>query len=279
MKSAIQSSLVLKPSAPADARRLMLVAAIAASVAACTAGESTSSSGGGPQPPVAAPPAAESPPTPSPVHATASPVTGTVAETMEAASYTYVRMTTPQGEQWAAIPQAKLAVGDTVTIVNPMVIDGFQSPTLKRKFDHILFGTLAGKAPPATAPTGNPHAGLMAGATATPELPPGPPVPRATGSNAHTIAEVFASKATLKDKPVTLRGRVTKYNASILGKNWLHLEDGSVKPPAEGTIVVTSGATATLGEVVVVQGVVRADKDFGAGYAYPVMIEDATIAR
>ena len=178
-------------------------------------------------------------------------------------------------------PQAKLAVGDTVTIVNPMVIDGFQSPTLKRKFDHILFGTLAGKGPPPAA-TGNPHAGMPGMGGTGAELAAGPAVPRATGANAHTVAEVLAGRATLKDKPVTLRGRVTKYNGAILGKNWLHVEDGSVKAAGDPTVVVTTAAAAApvaVGDVVVVQGVVRTDKDFGAGYSYPVMIEDATVTK
>jgi hypothetical protein len=248
-------------------------------VAACTTGEAASSSGG-PEPSVTASAAPGLDPSlaPAPVHATHAPVTGTVAETMDAASYTYVRLTTPQGDQWAAIPQAKLAVGDTVTIVNPMVMDAFQSPSLKRTFDHILFGTLAGKAPP-PAPSGDPHAGMLPGALASSGPPPGSPVPKATGPNAHTIAEVLAAKATLKDKPVTVRGRVTKYNAAILGKNWLHLDDGSGKAPDDGTIVVTTGATANVGDVVVVQGVVRTDKDFGAGYSYAVMIEEATVTK
>jgi hypothetical protein len=222
---------------------------------------------------------------PSPVHGTTAPVSGTVAETMEAASYTYVRLTSArgdtQGAEWAAIPHAQLAVGDAVTIVNPMVIDGFESPTLKRKFDHILFGTLAGQGAPA-AHTADPHAGMVSGmgGRVTPDLPPGPPVARATGPNAHTIAEVLAGKPSLKDKTITLRGRVTKYNGGILGKNWIHLEDGSVKPPAaDRTILATSTATANVGDVIVLTGVVRTDKDFGAGYAYPVMIEDATITK
>jgi hypothetical protein len=241
-----------------------------AAVTACSKGEPAPSGAPEPSATAAAPPAAASAALP----AATAPVTGTVAETMDAASYTYVRLTTPQGDQWAAVPQTKLAVGDKITIVNPMAMEGFESPTLKRKFDRILFGTLGTEG---AAPGGNPHAGLMPGAA--PEPPAGPPVPRATGANAHTIAEVLAGKATLKDKPVTVRGRVTKYNAAILGKNWLHVEDGSVKTPGDTTLVVTSSAAAAVGDVIVVTGVVRTDKDFGAGYSYPVMIEDATITK
>ena len=64
-----------------------------------------------------------------------------------------------------------------------------------------------------------------------------------------------------------------------MGKNWLHLDDGSVKGASDPTIAVTSADTASVGDVVVVQGIVHTDKDFGAGYAYPVMIEEATITK
>jgi hypothetical protein len=259
----------------------LLTSLFAASLsAACAKGDPPSSSALAPEAVAqAAEPGSLAATPDSPVHRTAAPVTGTVSETMEAASYTYVRLTTSDGDKWAAIPQAKLAVGDRATIVNPMVIDGFESPTMHRRFDQILFGTLAGQST-APASSANPHAGMSgASGIVSPESPPGAPVPRATGANAHTIAEILAGKATLRDKPVTLRGRVTKYNGGILGKNWIHLEDGSVKPGSDRTILATSAATASPGDVVVVQGVLRTDKDFGAGYAYPVMLEDATISK
>ncbi|HQQ79032.1 MAG TPA: nucleotide-binding protein, partial [Thermoanaerobaculia bacterium] len=70
-------------------------------------------------------------------------VSGTVLETMDAAEYTYMRLKTATGETWAAINKTKVAKGDAVTVTNAMVMDGFQSKTLNRTFDHILFGVLA----------------------------------------------------------------------------------------------------------------------------------------
>ena len=80
-------------------------------------------------------------------------VSGTVLETMDAAEYTYMRLKTATGETWAAINKTKIAKGDAVTVTNAMVMDGFQSKTLNRTFDHILFGVLAtpGAAAPAAA--------------------------------------------------------------------------------------------------------------------------------
>lgn len=69
-----------------------------------------------------------------------------------------------------------------------------------------------------------------------------------------------------------------KYNAQIMGKNWIHLRDGSGSA-ANNThdILVTTSDPAKLGDVVNVKGIVRTEKDFGAGYAYKVLIEEATL--
>ena len=99
-------------------------------------------------------------------------------------------------------------------------------------------------------------------------------VPKATGANAYTVAEVVTKAVELKDKPVRVSGKVVKYNAAIMGKNWLHLQDGTGSA-SNNDILVTSTVTAKLGDIVTVSGIVRNDRDFGAGYFYKVLIEDS----
>jgi hypothetical protein len=71
---------------------------------------------------------------------------------------------------------------------------------------------------------------------------------------------------------------VVKYNAGIMGKNWLHLRDGTGSDAdSSNDILVTTSQTAKVSDVVTVKGIVRTDKDFGAGYVYKVLIEDATL--
>jgi len=105
-------------------------------------------------------------------------------------------------------------------------------------------------------------------------------VARAEGANGHTVAELWAGKAALQDHPVTVRGKVVKFLPGIMGRNWLHLRDGSGSPE-QGThdITVTTNETAAVGDTVLVNGILRADKDFGAGYRYGVIIEEAKLAR
>ena len=105
-------------------------------------------------------------------------------------------------------------------------------------------------------------------------------VPKATGANARTVAEITAKPADVKDKPVLLRGKVVKYNPAIMGKNWAHLRDGSGSAKdSTNDVLVTTKEEVKLGDIVTVKGVVRTDKDFGAGYSYKVLVEDATLQR
>lgn len=222
---------------------------------------------------------------------------GKVLERIDAAPYSYLRISGPAGEVWAAVPQAAIENGTEVVIENPMAMDGFESKTLNRKFEKLFFGTLAGQggAPQAAAPAGMPPAGAAPGAMGAP--PPGMAaqhaaagagptdvgdvkVAKATGANAKTVAEIHAQKAQLKEKKVTVRGKVVKSNAGIMGKNWIHVRDGSGSAEkSDNDITVTSEQAANVGEVLVITGVVRVDKDFGAGYSYPVIIEEAVYTK
>ena len=81
-----------------------------------------------------------------------------------------------------------------------------------------------------------------------------------------------------KDKQVRVRGKIVKYNAGIMGKNWIHLRDGSgVAADDSHDVLVTTTARAKLGDVVTVVGVVHTNQDLGSGYFYKVLIEEATL--
>lgn len=202
----------------------------------------------------------------------AGAVKGEILEVQDIESYTYLRLKTRDGETWAVVSRAPLKKGGQVTIEDVTVMKNFESRLLKRKFDTILMGTVAG----ASGRSGGmaaPHAGINGDV-------PDVRVPKATGANARTVAEIVTRSAELKDKQVRVRGRVVKYNAGIMGKNWIHLRDGSGSA-ADNThdLLVTTTEQAAPGDVLTVDGVVRTDKDFGAGYAYKVMIEEARLQR
>lgn len=105
-------------------------------------------------------------------------------------------------------------------------------------------------------------------------------VPKATGREARTVAEVVQGKAALKDKTVLVRARVVKVNTGIMGKNWVHLQDGSGSATdGSNDLLVTTQDLATVGDIVSARGTVRTDVTVGPGYAYAVMIEAATLKK
>ncbi len=203
-------------------------------------------------------------------------VTGTVLETMDSGGYTYLKLKTASGEVWAAVPQAAVQVGQRVSLGGVSPMRGFTSNTLNRTFDEILFGTLASS--PGAAPPGKPHG--VAPAAPPPAVDLTKPIVRAEGDAGRTVAEVHAQRTGLKGKTVAVRGRVVKFLPGILGKNWLHLQDGS-GTAQDGTndLVVTTGGTAAVGDLVVARGTLGVDRDFGAGYAYTAILEDAAIEK
>lgn len=203
--------------------------------------------------------------------ATPATVTGEVLEVKDVEVYTYLRLKTAQGETWAAINRSAVKKGSTVTLENVNVMENFESKSLKKTFPSILFANLAGSATAAGAPGADPHASMRQPADVGPIK-----VAKAKGANAYTVAELVAQVAKLKDKPVRLSGKVVKVNSGIMGKNWIHLQDGTGTAPAND-LLVTSAANAKLGDIVTAVGTLRADRDFGAGYTYKVLIEDAML--
>ena len=196
---------------------------------------------------------------------------GEVLEVRDVAPYTYLRLKTSQGEQWAVVDKTSLTKGSTVNIEAQMVVDNFESKTLGKTFASIVFGSLAGA--PATA--SNPHEGVAQVAPATVAK-----LAKASGSNAYTVADLYAKAGQLNNKPVRLSAKVVKYSADIMGKNWLHLQDGSGSAVTQNhDILATSSATARIGEVLTVTGKVQTNVDLGMGYSYKVLIDNATLSR
>lgn len=180
---------------------------------------------------------------------------GRVEETFDSGGFTYVRLATDEGEIWVAGPPTRLSPGDIAATTEGVLIANFHSRTLDRTFSRIWFVAgmrLMGPAPSAPAP-------VLA-----------PPLP----TGALNIALIQSKRAELAGTEVTFSGQVTRLSEAILGRNWLHLQDGSC---AGCEIVVTSASKAAVGQGVVVRGRLATDRDFGAGYRYALIVEDAQI--
>jgi hypothetical protein len=99
----------------------------------------------------------------------------------------------------------------------------------------------------------------------------------AADANLKTVAALNQEKATLAGQKISAQGKVVKVNNGIMGRNFVHVQDGTGDANSNN-LVVTSKQTASVGDQVTVSGTVAINRDFGGGYTYPLLIEDATIS-
>jgi hypothetical protein len=227
--------------------------------------------------------------------------TGTVTETMDAGGYTYVQLRTGNGSLWAATSPIKVKVGQVLTVPLEMPMQNFHSAALERDFPLIYFASRVSRGDEPLPPRPvMPTAAERAAAGPAPngqeppqgQMPPGHP-PIGSGKAAVTVTEVipppagglsvadlWAKRTSLAGKSVVVRGKVVKFLAGIMGRNWIHLQDGT-GTAKDGTndVTVTTDADAKPGDVITATGTLAVDKDFGAGYKYGAIVEGATLAR
>jgi hypothetical protein len=235
-----------------------------------------------------------------PVAATPKLVTGKVLESMDAAGYTYINVETETGEKWIAVTQSAVEVGEEVTFIDGMVMQNFSSKSLDRTFPEIIFsGGLVGKGatPPGMPPAGtgsdsfsqalssegtalaSSTGGMVTGSKkAVVELAE-IKVDKAPGENSYTVAEIFSKATELNGQTVVIRGKVVKVSPGIMGRNWIHIQDGTGNPEdsTHDLVITTSQEAGADWDIITMEGVLTANKDFGSGYSYAVIIEEASL--
>jgi hypothetical protein len=224
---------------------------------------------------------------------------GKVVQKLDASGYTYVRLDDgADNETWAAVPKTQLEIGEQIALKGGTVMRNFNSKTLNRTFDSIIFATGVIRA--AGDKNAQTQAATMAGSDVTRSgiaaygLTPQTrgssshatvsftklKVEKSNAQNGYTVGELFAKGASLNKQKVTVKGQVVKVNPDIMGKNWLHIQDGT-GDLAKNThdLVVTSADIAEKGAIISLEGILAADKDFGSGYRYDVIVEDAVLMK
>ncbi|MEW6600525.1 MAG: DNA-binding protein [Nitrospirota bacterium] len=202
-----------------------------------------------------------------------SSLSGKVVETMDSGGYTYVNIKKNGKATWVAVPQMKVKVGQEISFAPGMVMTDFKSNSLNRTFDSIVFSTgLAGQG--GDVQMHQSSSGKQAETTKVKK------VEKAAGPNAYTVAELHQKSASLDKKSVVVKGQVVKVSEAIMGKNWVHIQDGS-GDESKGThkIIATTQDLPSVGDVVTAKGTLYKDKDFGSGYKYSVIVEDASVKK
>ncbi|MBM4064332.1 MAG: DNA-binding protein [Planctomycetes bacterium] len=208
-----------------------------------------------------------------------SSLSGKIVETMNSGGYTYLCIEKDGKKTWVAIPETKMSVGENISLPPGYEMVNFTSKTLNRTFEKIVFTTGPTSAHGASDKM-SAHGGSMGSKSADTSTTENIKVEKASGSNAYTVAEIFGKKSELDKKSVVVSGKVVKVSAGIMGKNWLHLQDGSGDAKdGNNDLVVTTQDIPKVGDIVTATGTLYKDKDFGSGYKYDVIIEEATIKK
>ena len=192
-----------------------------------------------------------------------------VKEVIQTTSYTYLRLDEDGDKYWGAIPRnEEMKEGDTYYFDNFMEMKDFPSKELDKTFERIYFIQKISAEPfAANQPNkqkGNPKAGNQ-------EIDPMDPV-----EGGITLKTLFSDVSKYDGETIKIRGIVVKYTEAVMGKNWVHIQDGTFSGN-KFDLTITTADECAIGNLVTFEGIVVLDKDFGYGYAYDVLIEDAKL--
>jgi len=195
----------------------------------------------------------------------------TAEEVIQSSNYTYLRVSEDGKENWIAISRQEVEKGKSYYYLPSVEMTDFVSKELKRTFPTIVFVDKFSDQPITAAKTNidNPPKGNQPAIAKE-----GLKVERAEGGI--TIAELFAGKDSYAGKTVKIKGEVVKFSAEIMGKNWVHIQDGTNNSGSFDITVTTSDVTK-VGDVITFEGTVSLKKDFGYGYFYEVIVENGKL--
>lgn len=195
-----------------------------------------------------------------------------VVDVVQASAYTYLEVS-EKGEQfWIAVNLIEAKKGDVLHFSQSMEMTDFHSRDLNRTFEKLYFVDDISSSP------------IPMKGHATQSIPPGS-MKSVTGKKeisvekpegAVSIGELFASKASYNQQKIKVAGEVVKVNAAIMGKNWVHLQDGT-GDQQNYDLTITTQDVVRVGDVVVFEGIIAVDKDFGSGYTYNLIMEEAVV--
>ncbi len=190
-----------------------------------------------------------------------------VLDKLDAPNYSYILVSENDNEFWIAVPTMDVEKGEILYFSKSMEMKNFRSETLDKTFESVLFVDDISK-------TSIKHeADFTHPEVRTTEKEKINITPVSGGK---TVEQVYNEKQGLSGKSVTVKGKVVKYNSGILNRNWIHIQDGTGDAGTHD-LVVTSNQSTKVGDIITIEGIVTLNKDFGSGYVYDVIIENAKL--
>jgi hypothetical protein len=213
----------------------------------------------------------------------------TVREVIQTTKYTYLRVAEDQKDYWTAISKQDFNEGEKFFFMDDVItrMVNFHSQELNRDFPSILFISEISKDENKSTlkkPTMLQKPAKMEMQKMNPETHTGRILPEKANVSVEpvkggfSIAELYAHKTTYSGKKVKIRGQVVKVNNQIMGRNWVHLQDGT-NHGDEYDLTCTTQATVSPDDIITLEGIISLNKDFTAGYFYPVIMEESKLVE
>lgn len=194
-----------------------------------------------------------------------------VKEAMNAAGYTYLLVTEGKKEQWIAVSEMDVDIGATYYYQGGLKMSNFKSRELDRIFESIIFLDNISTDPPV------PQEEMSLSRAHSAAIPlERLDISIEAATDGLTISELFSGMKSFDGKKVKIRGQVTKFNAHILDRNWIHIQDGT-EYDGKFDLAITSQAEVATGDVLTFEGKIALDRDFGFGYSYDIIMEEASV--
>lgn len=192
-------------------------------------------------------------------------ITAVTEEVMHSEKYTYLKVSDGNRRYWIATASADIEPGTTISYHDGLLRVNFESQEFKRVFDTIY---------------------LVNSVRVEGKNPAGPPTPEKDidADTKNYISEIqgsisldklFASRSEYDGKIVTVAGNVIKVNRNIMGMDWVHITDNSIIGGKPAELTITTNSDVSTGQKAVFKGKISLNRDFGYGYRYDILMEEA----
>ena len=192
-----------------------------------------------------------------------------VEEVLHTPKYTYLNVTEDGAKIWIAVPKKEVKVGGTYYYRGGLKKNNFKSVEFDRVFETLYLVSDVSEDPGLGGMTSTSPHGESGG---EPQLEQTTKLDPPAGGI--SIAELFKNRQKYEGQTVKVKGRCVKLNMNIMNRNWIHLQDGSTNDQGVD-LTVTTAEIVQLGTIVAFEGKITLNKDFGAGYKYEIIMEEA----
>jgi len=198
---------------------------------------------------------------------------GKILEKKEVMGYDYLKVDENGTQRWVAIAKAPVKVGDTIGYDTRTVMRDFKSKSLGRTFKEVVFANEVYLPKRSSTPSSmkevlSEKIEAVETEVSEKDFKPKP---------FYTVEEVHRYRKLLNGKRISVKAKVYKVSRGIMKRDWVHLGDGTgdEKRLTDDLVFTADSANVKAGDEVTAKATIVVDKDFGYGYFYKVMGENA----